>query len=169
MPRIPFDALPADSRLWAFPSSRQLSPEEEEEMLARVDAFLDGWAAHGTPLTAGREWKEGRFLFVAVDEATAPPSGCSIDSLARVLKDLGKAWRMSFLDHAPVWFRSGGGELRSASRIEFRALADAGEVDVETPVFDNTISRMDQLRKGEWEKAAGASWHRRAFFSAAPE
>ena len=137
-------------------------------MLALVDAFLDGWAAHGTPLTAGREWREGRFLFVAVDEATAPPSGCSIDSLARVLKDLGKGWRMSFLDHSPVWFRSGG-ELKSASRIEFKALADAGEVHLETPVFDNTIIRMDQLRNGEWEKAAGASWHQRAFFSGAGE
>jgi hypothetical protein len=168
MPRIPFHALSADSRVWVFPASRPLSPEEEEKMLARVDAFLDGWDAHGTPLTAGREWREGRFLFVAVDEASAPPSGCSIDSLLRVLKDLGETWRMSFLDHSPVWFRSSGGELRSASRIEFRALADAGEVDVDTPVFDNTIIRIDRLRKGEWEKPAGASWHRKAFFSGAP-
>ena len=137
-------------------------------MLAGVDAFLEGWAAHGTPLTAGREWREGRFLLVAVDESSAPPSGCSIDSLARVLKDLGKAWRMSFLDHSPVWFRSGGGELRSASRVEFRALAEAGDVHVDTAVFDNTIVRMDQLRNGEWEKPAGASWHRRAFFSGNP-
>jgi hypothetical protein len=76
---------------------------------------------------------------------------------------------MSFMDHSPVWFRSGAGELRSASRIEFRALADAGEVHLGTPVFDHTILRMDQLRKGEWEKAAGASWHRKAFFSGAPQ
>lgn len=163
MPRIPFDELPSDSRLWIFPTSRPLSPPEEGEMLSRVDDFLDEWAAHGTPLTAGREWREGRFLLVAVDESTAPPSGCSIDSLARVLKDLGGKWGMSFLDHSPVWFRSGG-DLRTTSRTDFKALAEAGEVDLDTPVFDNAIVRLAQLRGGEWEKPAGASWHRRALF-----
>jgi hypothetical protein len=132
-------------------------------MLSRIDTFLEGWAAHGAPLTAGREWREGRFLIIAVYESTAPPTGCSVDSLARVLKDLGREWQMSFLDHSPVWFRSGG-QLRTASRSEFQALADAREVDLETPVFDNAVVRMSQLRGGEWEKPAGVSWHRRAFF-----
>jgi len=163
MPRIPFHQLPDDARLWVFPTSRSLTPSEEEVVLARVDAFLDDWAAHGTPLTAARDWREGRFLLVAVDESTAPPSGCSIDSLARLLKELGREWNVSFLDHAPVWFRTDG-QVRQASRQEFRSMADAGEVTPETPVFDNAVTRVSHLRGGEWEKPAGASWHRRAFF-----
>jgi hypothetical protein len=163
MPSVPFEQLPSDARLWVFPAHRPLSSEEEGTLLSRVDAFLEDWAAHGVPLTAGRDWRDGRFLLIAVDESAAPPSGCSIDSLARVLKELGGEWGTSFLDHSPVWFR-GDGEVRRASRSEFKALAGDGQVDLDTPVFDNTITRVSQLLDGEWEKPAGSSWHRRAFF-----
>jgi len=168
MPRIPFLNLPPEARLWIFPTSRPLSSGEEAELLSRVDAFLDEWTAHGTPLTSGRDWREARFLIIAVDESTAPPSGCSIDSLARVLKTLGAQWKMSFLDHSPVWFREEGG-VRRVSRSEFAALVEAGEVDLDTPVLDNAIVRLADLHGGGWEKPAGASWHRRAFFTSGPK
>ena len=163
MPIIPFEQLPSGARLWIFPSDRPLSSEEERELLSRVDAFLEGWDAHGVPLTAGRDWREGRFLLIAVDESTAPPSGCSIDSMARVLKELGEEWGTSFLDHSPVWFRVDG-EVQRAGRGEFRGLVGKGKVGIDTPVFDNAITRKFQLQGGGWEKPAGASWHRRAFF-----
>ena len=165
MPSVPFQQLPPGARLWIFPASRPLSSEEEVELLTRVDAFLDGWDAHGVPLTAGRDWREGRFLLIAVDESSAHPSGCSIDAMARVLKDLGQEWGLSFLDHSPVWFRTDG-KVRQATRAGFKALVQGGEVGLDTPVFDNAIVRVAQLRGGEWEKPAGVSWHRRAFFPA---
>lgn len=163
MPRIPFSELPDDARLWVFPLSRALSSDQEAEVRDRIDAFLDLWATHGAPLTSGREWVEGRFLLVAVDEATAPPSGCSIDGLARVLKGEGARLGMSFLDQGPVWFRQDGA-LVSVSREAFRALAEAGEVGADTIVFDNAVTRLSQVRGGEWEKRAGDSWHGKVFF-----
>ena len=163
MPRIDFSDLPSASRLWVFPADRALTPEEESELLARADAFLDQWAAHGVPLTCARDWRYGRFLLVGVDEASEPPSGCSIDAMANVLKEVGAKLGLTLLDQAPVYFREGEGVQR-LSRAEFKALAESGEVELETPVFDNAITRLSQLEAGEWEKPAGASWHRRAFF-----
>ena len=164
MPRIPFNELPSASRLWVFPAERPLSSEEETTLLARADAFLDQWAAHGVPLTCARDWRYRRFLLVGVDEASEPPSGCSIDAMANVLKEVGADLGLTFLDYAPVCFRDGE-EIRRVSRAEFKARAEAGEVGLDTPVFDNSITRLSQLKAGEWEKPAGASWHRRAFFS----
>jgi hypothetical protein len=163
MPRIPFSDLPDDARLWVFPLSRPLSPEEAQGARTRVDAFLEGWVAHGTPLTNSCEWVEDRFLLVAVDERSEPPSGCSIDDMARVLKEEGARLKMSFLDHAPVYFRREGG-IHRASRADFKGMAAGGEVALETPVFDTSVTRLIQFRNREWEKPAGASWHRRAFF-----
>ena len=163
MPQIPFSQLPSASRLWVFPAERSLSPKEEETLLSRADAFLENWAAHGVPLTCARDWRHGRFLLVGVDEASEPPSGCSIDAMANVLKEVGAKLGLTLLDQAPVYFREGEGVQR-LSRAEFKSRAESGEVDVETPVFDNSITRLSQLRSGEWERPAGASWHRRAFF-----
>lgn len=166
MPRTTLERLPDDARAWVFAADRPLAAAEAEELMDAVDRFLDGWHAHGQPLTSGRDLRYARFLIVAVDERTAPPSGCSIDALVRSLGELERTLGLSLLDHAPVWFRDGE-EIVTADRARFRELAKAGQVSPETVVFDNTLTRLGQLRRGEWERPARDAWHRRAFFPAA--
>ena len=163
MPRIDFDGLPDHGRLWVFPLSRDLTPEERTSVLGLVDAFLDQWAAHGVPLRSARELRAGRFLLVGVDVDAEAPSGCSIDALVNRLRALGTELGVTFIDHAPVWFRDGDG-IRAVSRAEFRALADAGETSPETRVFDTSLTVVGQARRGELERPASESWHGRAFF-----
>ena len=74
MPAVPFSALPDDARLWVFATAAPLAPDAEPALLDAVDAFVEGWAAHGAPLRAAREWRDGRFLAVAVDQRTAGAS-----------------------------------------------------------------------------------------------
>lgn len=150
-----------------FPASRGLGPEEAERLLAAVDSFLDGWAAHGAPLLSGRALVEGRFLLVGVDEDASQPSGCSIDALASRLEELGASLGVQLLDHAPVWYRDEG-ELRTASRSDFRALASSGAVGPGTLVVDTTLTRIAQLRGEGLERPARSSWHGRTFFRDAP-
>lgn len=167
MPRTDFDRLPDDARLWTFAASRPLAGAEERTLLGAVDAFLEDWAAHGTPLTAARDFRYGRFLLVAVDERTAPPSGCSIDAMVRVLKELEDQLGLTLVDHGSVWYRAGG-EVRRAPRPEFAGLVADGSVDRETVVFDPTLTRVGEVRAGRWERPAGEGWHARAFFDSAP-
>ena len=118
MPRVPFGDLPGSARVWIFASARRLDSPERERLLSSVDGFLDGWAAHGVPLTGARELRFARFLVVGVDEFAAPPSGCSIDALVRVFKVLEREFGMGLLDRAPVWYRGGKGddEIECVSR-----------------------------------------------------
>ena len=60
MPRIAFDELPEDARVWIFSAARKLTGPERTRLLSEVDAFLDQWGAHATPLTAGRDFVYGR-------------------------------------------------------------------------------------------------------------
>jgi hypothetical protein len=162
MPRVNFDALPTHGRLWVFPSSRQLSEGEVDVLLEAVDAFLDGWAAHGAPLRSGREVTAGRFLLVGVDEDAEAPSGCSIDALVNRLRALGSEMGADLVDHEPVFYRDGR-VVRSASRAEFRAMVAAGEVGPETRVFDTTLTRIRDLRERGLERPVRESWHAKAF------
>lgn len=163
MTRIPFSELPDDARLWVFGSDRTLSDAEERRLLEAVDRFLEAWNTHGKPLSAAREWRHDRFLLVGVDESTAPPSGCSIDSMVHLLQELEGDLGVTLVDNAPVWFREGD-EVRRTSRADFLARAREGVVDLDTPVFDNTVTRVGGLRRGKWERPARESWHRKAFF-----
>jgi hypothetical protein len=166
MPTIPFDSLPDDAHVWVFGAGRRLSREESAALLARVDDFLERWAAHGHPLTCARAWRHDRFLLVAVDERSAPPSGCSIDAMVGVLQGIQDQLGTSLVDHHRVWFRKDD-EIQCLDRPAFRKLVEVGEVSPETLVFDQTVTRLGRLRAGDWERRARDTWHRRAFFPTA--
>ena len=163
MPRIRFDELPDHGRLWVFPADRPLDTDEADALLREVDDFLDGWAAHGAPLRSGRELHHDRFLVVGVDEDAEAPSGCSIDALVNRLRGVGQELGVSLIQHAPVWFRANG-DIRVADRATFRRLAGDGEVDADTPVFDTSLTRVEDVRAGRLERPARDAWHGRAFF-----
>ena len=167
MPRASFDALPAEARLWLFAASQPLEGAAAESLLGRVDAFLDGWNAHGHPLTGARAWVEDRFLMVAVDEATAPPSGCSIDALHRILKDYEEETGIGLTDHADVLYRAPDGSVARATRLDFARLAKDDAVALDTPVFDMTLTRKSELGS-RFEVPAEEAWHRRAFWRHVP-
>jgi hypothetical protein len=163
MPIVPFETLPDESRLWVFGVERTLAEAEQESFLKAVDLFLETWAAHGVPLRCGRDWRWGRFLLVAVDEASEPPSGCSIDAMVGVLRDQERRLGVGILDNTPVWFVEDAG-VRRISRSAFSRLAEEGAVGPDTIVFDNTVTSLKDARSGRWEGPVRASWHQEVFF-----
>lgn len=163
MPRVDFATLPDHARVWIFAAERTLAPAEREALLGAVDTFLNGWTAHGQPLTCGRDLRHDRFLFVATDERAAGVSGCSIDALTRELRELERRFQTALLDNGPVHYRSGDGVART-SRTAFAELAERGAVTQDTVVFDNTVSTVGDVRHGRWATAARHTWHGRVFF-----
>jgi hypothetical protein len=160
--RIPFSSLPADARLWIFAAERPLTDDEQTRLLGVVDEFLEGWRAHGHPLSAARELRYGQFLLVAVDESQEGASGCSIDAMTRSLTELERQLGVELLNHAPVLYRTPQG-VRRATRPAFGERARAGEITPDTIVFNNTVTRVGDLAD-RWEVPARASWHGKAFF-----
>ena len=163
MPRVTFDELPPDARVWIFAAERPLAGGERGRVTGEVDAFIDQWSAHGVPLRAARDVRYDQFVFVAVDESAAGASGCSVDALVRRMKGLQAELGVELVNHAPVLYRSGNGIAR-VSRERFADLAESGAVSPLTVVFDNTLTRVEQVRAGRWELPAGESWHGAAFF-----
>jgi hypothetical protein len=163
MPRVAVQRLPDNARAWVFAAERRLSETQRDRLLTEVDQFLDGWTAHGVPLTSGRELRYEQFLLVGVDEAAAGASGCSIDALVRTIKRLGHELGISLIEHGPVFYREGDAVVR-VTRDDFAERAARGEVTRDTLVFDNTVTSIGQVRAGRWEARAGETWHARAFF-----
>ena len=158
MPRTRFTDLPADARLWVFAADAPLTDTAASVLLAEVDRFLDGWHAHGAPLPCARDWRDARFLAVAVDQRTSGASGCSIDGLFRTLQRIGPSLGANLLPSGRVFWRDAAGVVHDGDRAAFIAAAVAGDVRADTPVFDTTI-----LTAGEWrtnfERAVADSWH----------
>ena len=164
MPKVAFESLPDDARLWVFGIERALAEGEQAMLHTAVDRFLEEWVAHGSPLTGASDLLEQRFLMVGVDEASIPPSGCSIDAMVRVLSALEETMGVALVDHGPVFYRSSSGDVRRVDRAEFRRLAEEGKVGPTTAVFDTTLTRVGRLRDGGWERPACETWHGQVFF-----
>ena len=163
MPRIPFEQLPTDARLWIFAAERPLAEAERNRVLDETDAFINQWMAHGVPLTAGRDLRHNQFVLVGVDERAAGVSGCSIDALVRRMQQLETVLGLELINNGPVLYREGDAVVR-VSRDRFAELAASGTVGPNTRVFNNTLTRVGDLMAGKWEVKAAESWHARAFF-----
>src|SRR4051794_35188589 len=84
----PFEQMPDSARVWVYGADKTVESRAETKLLSEVDNYLTDWTAHGAPLSAARDWREGRFLTIAVDQEQAGASGCSIDGLFRTLKGI---------------------------------------------------------------------------------
>lgn len=159
MPLVPFESLSDESRAWVFAAEPALDDALAARLLAMVDGFLEQWAAHGAPLTCGRDWREGRFLTIGADQSTAQASGCSIDGLYRKLGEFEKQHGVSLLSRDAVYYRDESGEVCGASRDEFAQLSSGGNVGAHTSVFDTSVNSLAEWRQ-RFELPAAGSWHR---------
>lgn len=158
MPLVAFDALPDDARVWVFGSSTAVTQDEQATLLSSVDEYLAGWRAHGAPLTVARDWRDGRFLAVGVDQRDENASGCSLDALFRLLSGLEQNLGTELLGNARVYFRSRDGTIAVSDRPGFAAMARSGAIGANTEVFDLSVQTAGDWRS-RFETRAGNSWH----------
>ncbi|HEX8153233.1 MAG TPA: hypothetical protein VF698_08920 [Thermoanaerobaculia bacterium] len=154
MPRIDIEQLSDDARIWIFGISPALDETKSAQFLHEIDHFLASWAAHGTPIVAARELLHGSFLVIAVDKRSET-SGCSIDKMFGLLRQLEQKHGVEVLEGTRVFARDDAGNVRGFKRADFRAIASGN-----TPVFDHLVERLGEVRSGRWEKPAAESWHR---------
>lgn len=157
MPRTELSHLPAHARLWVFTADAPVA--DPSPLLAAVDAHLAQWAAHGAPLLCARDWRDDRFLAIAVDESATGASGCSIDGLFRTIARVQSTIGADLLASGRVSWRDAHGTIHVASQQEFSACAAAGDVTRETPVFE-TLTETVYGWRSAFEKPAGESWAR---------
>lgn len=150
--RVNIDQLSNDAHIWIFGISPSLDGAKSAVLLRHVDAFLDTWAAHGVPIRAARDLREGSFLVIAADE-NCDKSGCSIDRMFGTLKAMERELDVQILDSNRIFVRRGDA-VQAVPRSDFRT-----EANSDTPVFDVTAERLGDVRSGAWERRAGDSWH----------
>jgi hypothetical protein len=149
--------LPLHSRVWIYQADRTLAPAEVNVVYERFDEFMKKWHSHGQPLSAAYEVRYDKFLILYVDEATAPVSGCSIDSSVAVVKSLEADLGIEFMNRQLIAWKEGI-EIKQLPMSEFWAHRKAGLVTSETIVFNNLVKNKQEFLAG-WEGPFSESWH----------
>jgi len=125
----------------------------------RIREFTQRWISHNDQLKATGGLFHNRFAVLVVDETNAGPSGCSIDSSVRFLKELGESLGTDFFDRLHFAYLDGT-EVKTVHRDDLPARYAAGEITDDTLVFDNLVNTVDKFSSA-WTKKLGDSWMKR--------
>jgi hypothetical protein len=166
MPNIEISEMPDSARVWVFGAAAPVVGVHHERLMSAVDSYLSGWRAHGAPLLCARDWRDDRFLAIAVDEAATDASGCSIDGMFRTLANAEADVGTSLVGGSRIFWRDATGAVQSGTRKEFVAAAGSADVSLDTPVMDLTISTVGDWRT-RFERPASETWHARLVAGAA--
>lgn len=139
------DQMPASSRLWIYPASRDLSPDEAYRCGEQLQAFCETWAAHGQSLQCSWAIHRNRFVLLMANEAVTGASGCSIDASTRIIRKLGEQMGIDFFDRRPAFLIGEQIEMIALDKLS-EAFA-GGKVSGESLVYHLQAGTL-----GEWNK-----------------
>ncbi|MCX2745919.1 hypothetical protein OO013_18710 [Mangrovivirga sp. M17] len=137
---VPFNELPANSRLWVYQADRDLTNEEQESIRPALFSFIDQWAAHGKALSAAGDFAFNRFLVIAVNEEQHGASGCSIDASVHFIKDLGNKLNINFFDRTKVLYLDNNDSINSKTLGEIKKDVIEGNLSPETRIFNTAVT-----------------------------
>ena len=100
---VDFNTTADQSRIWIYAAEHKLTKDQENHILKAISTHLQNWEAHKVPLTAGVTILENRFIVVALDESENGASGCSIDTLQKLIQNLEKELSISLLNRLNVF------------------------------------------------------------------
>lgn len=124
-----------DYRVIIYPASRPLTAKEAKVITETLFDFLPTWAAHGKPLSASFKIEKNQFIIICVDEEQEMASGCSIDALGKVMRDLDAQFELGLFDRMKASFVENG-EVKTLKLQDFKNGLKSGEIPKDIEVFD---------------------------------
>lgn len=125
----------SDFRIIIYPASRPFTAKESKIITEKIFDFLGTWAAHGKPLSASFKIEKNQFIVIAVDEEKEVASGCSIDALSGVMRQLDQEFSLGLFDRMKASFVENG-EIKTMKLQDFRKGLKDGTISKEIEVFD---------------------------------
>jgi hypothetical protein len=147
------------TRVWIYQSNKGLNEQQVKTFHELAEVFQQNWESHGKPVNGTMQLFHNRFIVVFVDDKDEQSCGRSVDGSVRFMKELEQEMGVSLLDRMLVAFRNGN-KIESCSMPEFEELIQAGKVNENTLVFNNTIHTMAEFNSA-WEVPLSRSWHAR--------
>ena len=124
-----------DYKVIIYPASRSFTPIESKVITEKLFDFLATWAAHGKPLSSHFKIEKNQFIVVCVDEDVEAASGCSIDALGGVMKEIDQEFQLGLFDRMKATYVENG-QVKTLKLQDFRNGLRNGEISKDIEVYD---------------------------------
>jgi hypothetical protein len=157
---VDFDSLPDHAKVWVYQANRILHETEITEISDYLSQQVASWESHGSPLQASFMFFYDKFLVLAVNTDLQEPSGCSIDSSTKWLKNIQQTLNIDFFDRSIAYFENE--TLNFFPVLEAKKQVLAGKISAETTLLNHQISTLSDL-KNNWKLKASDSFMKKYF------
>lgn len=158
-----FPQLRPEAKAWAYVASRPLSSEESDALGQTIASFQSQWSSHGRVVHSNFMIAYKQVLILSADVDQGEISGCGIDKSLHLLDSIAESFGFTWANTLSIVYKVGDETVQITDRASFRRLVQAEEVNALTPVFDFSVSTLNDIRRGLFELPAGSSWHQRVF------
>lgn len=142
-------------KVWIYLSDKELKGDLYENVMRSGTDFVKGWTAHDNPLNGTFEILNDRFIVVTVDETSYNASGCSIDKLLRLIKQLEADHQLKLLDRLLVGYKTTNGvEVIHSSMVKEKLASK--QLDENTLIFNVAASNSEEYSK--WLQPLKETW-----------
>ena len=154
------ELLPADfagtSRVWIYQSPRLFMISEALQIEEMLENFVREWHTHGAPVKGHANLLYGQFIVVMADESASGVSGCSTDSMVRVIKEIEKRYNTPMFDRLNLaFFIKDKVQIVPMAQVPYAL--ENGFVDENTLYFNNTALTKAELET-KWLIPLKSSW-----------
>lgn len=153
---VPFESLSDNSRVWIYQANRRLDDRELTALGETLTSFCGQWNAHGEALKTSYRIEHNQFVILCADEDFHAPSGCSIDTSVRMLKEFQSGINADFFDRTLAAFLVDN-KVVTARLAELTAKFSTSALPASTLTFDNLVpSKGDFLTR--WTVPVEKTW-----------
>jgi len=124
-----------DYRIIIYPASRPFSTKEAKTITEKLFDFLATWAAHGKPLSSSFKIEKNQFIVICIDEEKELASGCSIDALGKLMREIDEEYQLGLFDRMKASYVEDGA-VKTLKLQEFKSKIRSGELSKDIQVFD---------------------------------
>jgi hypothetical protein len=157
---VTLDSLPDHAKVWVYQTSRILSETEINDITDYLSEQVANWESHGSPLQASFKFFYDKFLVLAVNTDLQEPSGCSIDSSTKWLKNIQQTLNIDFFDRSIAYFENE--TLHFFPVLEAKKQVLTGKVSAETTLLNHQVNTLSDL-KNNWKLKASDSFMKKYF------
>ncbi len=140
---VKFEELPQNSRVWYYQADRELSSSEISAVTLELQHNINSWVTHGMPMKGSFKILYNRIILISADVDYQSPSGCSIDSSTRWLKNLGEELKIDFFDRSVGYFKDQ--KLEFFSVYSGKKLIEAGAITEDTKLVNHQILSLESF------------------------
>lgn len=148
--------MPPNAKVWIFASDKIISPSQLAIINQRAIPFIQNWTAHQNHLQAEFAVLYNCFLVFMVNESVHEISGCGIDKLTHLIKELDAETNLNLLNRMGVQLLENN-KVTCLTKSAFLEKLSAENL-VNSTAFNNQITTKKQFET-EWVIPLKNAWY----------